>query len=229
MQVAWEARGNGAAATVTEDGWLVFQERLRDAREALIAASDADPDGYTAPTVMLSVCMGMGLDREEMEYTFRQAMAANPDNRQACATKLEYLHPKWLGSRDGNDYLTFAWALALHPGDGRMGETVLANLIFNNPISGLRFEAARVAMTGYYMRPAVWGVVRAAADRALEADPDDRIPLNQMARIAFLSNRLDTAREYFVRLGEDFSPAVFADRAEYDRIRREAGVPGAPR
>lgn len=225
VHLAWDARGGGVAATVTEEGWRVFHARLLDAREALADAADADPDGYSAPTAMLSVCMGMGLERVDVEFTFRDAMAANPDNRRACAAKLELLHPKWSGGEGYEEFLAFAWVLALHPGDGRLGTAALASLTSNFPVVGPRYEASRGWVMQFYAKSEVWAVVRAAGERTLREHPGDTYTLNLLARVAVLAGRHDVAGEYFERIGADFSPRVFTDQADYFLFRERAGLP----
>jgi hypothetical protein len=227
INVAWDARGTGLADTVPERAWEVFHARLGDAREVLADAAEADPTGFSAPTEMLTVCMGLSIDRAEMEYTFRQAMAANPLNRMACRRKLEILHPKWQGSPDGTDYMTFAWALALQPGASGLGMAGLDNVIGNMPAFGPRFEANRHAVTLYYSHPDVWGLVRTACERAMEATPGDDFALNLYARISAIALRPEVARDLYGRIGANFSPRVFADRAEYERFR--SMVVGPPR
>jgi hypothetical protein len=221
---AWDARGGGFADTVGDDAARVFEERLREAHEVLADAADADPAGFSAPATLISVCMGLGLDRAEMEDAFRRAITANPFDRSACGRKQEYLHPKWVGARDGSDYLLFAWTLALHPGPPEYPELALANLAFNHPIAGPRFEANLAAAADYYARPPVWALVRTAAGRVRDRDPGNTFVTSLYARMACVAGQYATAREQFQVLGDGFSLRVFADRADYDRFRREAGV-----
>jgi tetratricopeptide (TPR) repeat protein len=224
VRVAWDARGGGFAGTVTEAGWQVFYARLQDAQRVLAEAAEADPDGYTAPTAMLSVCMGLGLDREEAEDAFRCALAANPFNRTACHAKLEILHPKWQGSPDGTDYLSFAWALALHPPEYEFQQVALNSLLRNQRISAPAGLPGDADVHQYFSTPAVWSLVRTAAEQALRVNPDDGYVRSVYARVACAAAQLAVAREQFTRLGDAFSPLVFADRFEYDAHRRTAGV-----
>jgi uncharacterized protein YqfA (UPF0365 family) len=49
---------------------------------------------------MLTVCLGLAPERAEMELWFDRAMAADPNNRDACKAKLYNLEPKWHGSAE---------------------------------------------------------------------------------------------------------------------------------
>ena len=94
---AWDARGSGVAATVTEEGWRLFGEWLQEAEQAFEAAWAADQNCVTAPLKMLTVCKGLSHDRDTMERWFRRAMEIDGDSLEACDYKLDYLLPKWHG------------------------------------------------------------------------------------------------------------------------------------
>src|SRR5207253_8728587 len=83
---------------VTAEGWRLFNERLRRAERALTAAWAADPGCAGAAAEMITVCMGLGHDRETMDLWFRRAMEADGDCLAACEKKLACLMPKWGGS-----------------------------------------------------------------------------------------------------------------------------------
>ena len=97
---AWEARGDGLAHTVTEEGWRKMGERLAKAKEVLTRSWDLRPGGRQTPNLMLVLVKGLDGDRDEMELWFRRAMEADGDNAQACSLKMDYLDPKWHGSRE---------------------------------------------------------------------------------------------------------------------------------
>jgi len=224
VNLAWDARGGGFADTVPAAAFETFREHLREARGVLQDAADADPDGYTAPTRMLAVCLGLGGDRAEMEDAFRRALHANPDNRTACDLRLEYLHPKWHGSRDGADYLRACWAMALYPGEGWVQAGMLSNLFANHAIAGPRGEADRGAAARHYQSDDVFALVWTAC-RALEAGrPGETYYTQVLAVVASVTGRNEVARDAFSRAGPSFSPGVFLDQGEFDRLRREAEV-----
>ena len=97
---AWDARGGGPAAAVTPEGWKLFHDRLAEAEKRLTAAWDLDHECGQAAAGMVTVCMGLGRDRETMETWFRRAVAADPSRWDAFERKLAYLEPKWHGSAD---------------------------------------------------------------------------------------------------------------------------------
>jgi hypothetical protein len=98
--MAWANRGSGYASTVTPEGWKYFEEELDIAEQAARAGWREDPSLAGCATVMMTVCMGKGLERSEMEKWFRRAMLADPQNYDACWTKVQYLLPKWHGTEE---------------------------------------------------------------------------------------------------------------------------------
>lgn len=85
---AWDARGRGYANKVTEEGRRLMAERLGLAETALEEAWRLDPHDTLTAQWMLTVELGQGKGRARMEQWFRRAMAADPDNYQACMSKM---------------------------------------------------------------------------------------------------------------------------------------------
>ena len=97
---AWEARGIGLANTVTEPGKNLFGERLIEAYKTLTQAWAVEPSGARIPNLMLQLDKGLGAPRGEMEKWFQRALVADPNNMSACMLKMDWLDPKWYGSRE---------------------------------------------------------------------------------------------------------------------------------
>src|SRR5262249_32127672 len=91
---AWDARGSGFAEEVTDEGRRLLKERLRAAEAALTKAWQLDPSTARVAAAMITVAMGLGFPRADMETWFRRAMQADADCYPACAAKLLYLEPK---------------------------------------------------------------------------------------------------------------------------------------
>jgi hypothetical protein len=94
-QMAWFARGNGYADTITEEGAKIFAADLAIASQSLNRAWELDPKDSRIPLQMMRVELGQGKGRDTMELWFGRAMALNPDGYDACSSKLYYLEPKW--------------------------------------------------------------------------------------------------------------------------------------
>jgi hypothetical protein len=94
ITLAWHARGEGTSDTVTEAGWKLFSEHLRRAQSILEQAWQDDPKDERAATRMIVVCLGLEMDRPEMEKWFSRAMTVNTQSYAAASAKLNYLLPK---------------------------------------------------------------------------------------------------------------------------------------
>ena len=99
VDIAWKARGEGWASTVTDDGWKVFSEHLAKAREALVASWRENPKSPLAATKMITVVMaGAGRAGETERVWFDRAIAAQCDYRPAYSAIEWAYRPRWCGS-----------------------------------------------------------------------------------------------------------------------------------
>lgn len=103
---AWHARGSGFADTVTEEGWMLFGERLEQARDELNAAIAVNLDGWEAHAKMLVVAKGMGFPRSEADRHLNEAARAYPGNVNAYINMSQYLLRRWHGTSE--ELLAFA-------------------------------------------------------------------------------------------------------------------------
>ncbi|MBI3866890.1 MAG: hypothetical protein HY299_00015 [Verrucomicrobia bacterium] len=97
-EFAWEARGNGYADTVSEEGWRLFSERLEIAERALLKSWEMNPSDPETARALMGVELGQGRGRDRLEQWFSRAMKLNTNFYEACSIKLTYLEPKWHGS-----------------------------------------------------------------------------------------------------------------------------------
>ena len=192
---AWEARGNGYADTVTEEGNRLMQERLDDARRSIERAWTLRPGDALTACCGLDTTIGGSGDRAEMEEWFRRAMTADGDCWRACQSKLYWLEPKWYGSPE--EVIAF----------GRQcGAT-------NNSIAGLTTfepEAYLLADSGpdnppggdFWRSPEVWNRSRSIFDEYLKTRPYDYIQLTRYAIIAALTGHHADATRLFDQVGD---------------------------
>ena len=95
---AWQARGRGAASTVSAEAGREFDARLGTAAAALEAAWALNPRDSRICLAMLRVDMGHSRGRKHFEMWFQRGMKVAPGNWDLCSAKLEYLRPRWYGS-----------------------------------------------------------------------------------------------------------------------------------
>ena len=99
IDLAWEARGNGWASTVTPEGWKGFHEHLVEARRNLTRAWELRPDLPLAASRMMTVALGSS-DITEMRQWFDRAIAAQVDYPGVWKSMRWGLRPRWHGSHD---------------------------------------------------------------------------------------------------------------------------------
>jgi len=240
---AWEARGRGMADTVTEKGARTFAACLGEAERTLRQAWIADPKAYRTPTLMLRIMTGLGGERAEMETWFRRAMELKDDNVAACIEKMNYLDPKWHGSRD--ELMAFHQACRATK-NWRGGLTLVSADAYMRWYLQLGGNEA----DGYLHSREVWDDIRSIYDEYLSHYPKDHAARSAYAGFGFYCGHPEVAEKEFNALGDRLVGTKFfsledakqsqafyalkarAEKAEADRKAAEAARrknPGAPR
>jgi hypothetical protein len=208
---AWDARGSGLAATVTEEGWRLFGERLREAEDALTRSWELDRTNAPAARLMITVAMGLQYPRRDMEVWFRRAMTADPDCVEACTAKLTFLEPKWGGSEEA--VLTFARECARTK--DLEGGLPFVLVLAHRTLAGYRADRA-----AYYRQdPSVWQDFQAVCEGYLEKYPDSHYDRTSYARHAYNCGRFREAHRQFEQLGGRYWRPAFVNDEDYRRVR----------
>jgi hypothetical protein len=95
---AWEARGGGAADTVSREAWNVWFDRLRQAENSLDAALEIDPNCAEAWHYLIILGRARQLPAEERWRRFEGLLAADPHHLFGHEQMLTALMAKWSGS-----------------------------------------------------------------------------------------------------------------------------------
>ena len=215
VQWAWQARGSGVAATVTEKGWKLMGERLTEAEAALEKAYELDPKDPRAPTEMLNVVLGNSSPREEMEKWFKRAMEADPDNFQACAKKAYYLTPKWNGSEEEE----LAFANECYNSDNWRGSLPF---MLQEVHRGLADDSG--APETYYARPEVWKDIQRVYEPFLQAEPDNKSVRSAYCYYACRSGHWALANKQFELLGAEVPLMYFSSAEQIKTFRAKAAA-----
>ncbi len=194
---AWEARGNGTADTVTEDGWEKMNDRTARAKALIERAWALKPGVYYTALLRLRLSIAVDRDRDEMERWFRRAMEANGNGLQACRAKAYWLEPKWFGSEE--DLIAFGRLC----GDTKNWE---AGITLLEPECGLIATSAWDRPPGgdFWKSPEVWKRCRAIFEEYLSHNPEDNAQRSRYAIIASLTGHHGEATEQYEKLGENF-------------------------
>jgi tetratricopeptide (TPR) repeat protein len=165
-EMAWTARGGGYVSTVTEEGEKIFETDLAIAENALTNAWKLNPKDARIADKMISVELGQGQGRDQMELWFDRAMKIDPDDLDACNAKLIYIEPKWHGSVQ--DMLDFGRECLQNTNWGGRVPIILVNV--HDEIYNLYIDESE--QTNYWKRPEVWHDVKASYDRFFELNPN---------------------------------------------------------
>ncbi len=210
VKYAWNSRGSGVGSTVTDQGRTIFNERLQEAERLLEKAYGLEPNDPVVPASLITVAMGLGHNREQVEAQFQRALKADPSDYWAYNVMLTYLMPKWHGSRD--EMFAFARYWAKNSPAGSMGPLVLAKA---------HWEMFTITKNPAYFRDqAVWTELKGVYSSLLESFPRSKELHNWMARSAFLSGDVTTALREIAIIGEEGMPSVWGSLTEYQDVRR---------
>lgn len=205
---AWDARGNGYADTVTEEGWKLFAARLAQARELL----DADPALQRWPgyfEVMLIIAMGEGWERPRYDRLFDRAVQLAPDYETFYFRKALNLQPKWSG-RDESEWVEFARqsaaATRAEHGDEFYARIVWATL----PPATATVEKFRAAGVE-------WSRMRAGFHDMARRYPASTWNRNAFCFYAYLMNDRETAAPLFEALQGKSAVEIWRSVAAFER------------
>jgi hypothetical protein len=207
---AWDARGSGMAATVTDVGWKQFESRLAEARKALEEAWALHPATNTVTADMMLTVLKGSDDRAEMEKWFERAMKADSDNLQACEAKMDWLDPKWHGTAE--DVLAFGRACRATK-NWRVGIPLLYADAHLRASRRLPPDEQR----SFYLADGVWDGIKEVYEEYLRHHPDHHWARSQYAAFCYLCGQDAESDKQFRTLGEHL---VFSTRFPEDWMKR---------
>lgn len=210
IEMAWFARGNGYANTVSKEGWKLFSKRLAIAENALTNAWCLNPKDERIPLEMISVELGQGEGRDRMELWFNRGMALDPNDYDLCKAKLYYLEPKWYGSED--DLLAFGWECVQSKVWG--GRVPLILLDAREAIYRYLDDSEK---TNYWKRPDVWLDVQSAFDRFFALNPNATGWYQNYAWYAYRCEQWKKLNELIPKLGP-INYSYFGGKAAFDKM-----------
>lgn len=198
IHFAWDARGNGFADTVTEEGAKKFVERLVAAHKVLTACWTLKPGDYRTANLMLAIEKGIGGERADMEKWFERAMKACSVNKEACEQKLDWLDPKWHGSLE--EMMAFGRACR-DTKNWHSGITLLlADAHFRKNLHLVKAEPNKKYMHSEEVREDVQGVY----EEYLKHYPDHNVERSRYAALCYVCGLYAESDKQFKILGDSF-------------------------
>lgn len=204
---AWQARGDGWAFTVTPAGGQAFEDRLKLAQQEMEQAIQVNPSGWTAHRQLIVVAMGRSLPRDFMERHFAKAVEFCPTYQPAYAAKLNYLKPRWHGTKE--DLLAFGEKCAAtgywEDGIPQLFQSVIEDYSLDGDNSASRYSSFR--------DPALWKAFTTYYQSALEhgGTQDRRQAINSYAKWGVAAGRFEDVVVPFqmLRDPERFDESIF--------------------
>ena len=215
IQMAWEARGNGYADTVTDEGWKLFGERLAIAEESLHRARMLNPKDPRIAEAVLVVELGQGKGPGRLDMWFKRAMELNPNDYSACSKKLYYLEPKWHGSVE--EMLQFGHECVTNKKWG--GQVPLILVKARDSIQDHCIAPSE--KDNYWKRPEVWADIKSAFERYFELNPSNTSWYSSYALHAYRAEQWDTLNKIIPKLNLA-NYDYFSGKDEYDKMVRLA-------
>jgi hypothetical protein len=211
---AWQARGSGYANTVSKEGWEKYGERLGVAEEFLLRAYELNPTDPRAPSELMTIAKALSYEPEEMEKWFKTAIAVDPRYYRPYTNKLNYLMPKWYGSKE--EMFAFARQCSeTSPAASRVGLILLDA----HDEMFWRSGDTKEERKKYYQQPHVWGEIKVTYKEFLGKHPDSRWDRNFLAKSACRALDYEEARRQFEIIGDNFEEEVWGSEKNFIRNR----------
>lgn len=215
LRLAWGYRGPGYAGNVTPEGWKLMEQHLMIANEALTNAWRLNPGDVRIADCMLSVTLGQGSGKDQLNYWFQQAMALDPNDYAACTCRVRYESPEWYGSK--REALDFGRECATNRAWGGRVPLILLDahdLIRVDPNS-------TIDQTNYWKQPGVWEDIKLSFDRFFQLNPGETYRYSQYAYYAYQCGQW----QQFLDLIQKSNPidySYFDSKEEFDRMVQTA-------
>ena len=204
VNYAWDARGEGSSDTVSDNGWKLFGERAKEAKQILVKASTLKtkcPEWYVA---MESVALAQGWDRQDEQALLEQAISSEPGYYYVYRLHATYLLPKWYGA------------------DGETEEfaTTIADRIGGEKGDEIYFQIAGFLVCNCDDQPQLkhmsWPRIQKGFAGLEQEYGVSLTNLNQLALMAVKLRDSVVADRSFRRIGDEWSEAAWKKQDNFD-------------
>lgn len=213
LNYAWQARGQGDAASVTAEGGRLMQERLKLAETELQRAEGKCPEWYY---VMLQVGRLKGWEAEDLTNFLQRAITFEPEFYYSYQEVARGLMPKWRGK--AGDVEKFAEDSANKVG-GQAGDilywqitqSIIGDRDLGNIVQHLSWSRA---MVGHQALVAQYGVTS--------------VRQNQLAQMAARFGDYMVTDETMTQIGDHWDPSTWGTKEYFDKVKtwaRNSAVP----
>lgn len=215
---AWKARGGDVADKVSDEGWKLFGERLKEASEVLEQAeqiSRGDPEWYNA---MLMVTAARDWNRSEADALVDESLRREPGYFYIVRAQANSLLPKWYGEPGDTERFVAKIADRIGGEEGDATYFFVAEAILTEPANCSLCSPP----------PMSWARIRrgyAAIERLYGTNNFEK---NAYALIALQAGDRETARSTLEKIGENWDPEVWGSRALFESGRVFTNLESTP-
>jgi hypothetical protein len=206
---AWKARGGDLADKVSDEGWKLFDERLKEASQVLEQAeqiSRGDPEWYNA---MLITTAPRDWNRSKAEALVDESLSREPGYFYIVRVQANNLLPRWYGEPGDTERFVAKIADRIGGADGDATYFFVAEAILT--------ETANCSLCS--PPPMSWARLRlgyAAIERLYGTNNFEK---NAYAFLAVQAGDRETARGAFEKIGDNWDPDVWGSRTQFERDR----------
>jgi hypothetical protein len=213
VNYAWQARGDGDAASVTPEGGRLMHERLKLAETELLGAEAKCPEWYY---VMLQIGRLKGWNTEDLTAMLQKAIAFEPEFYYSYQEVARSLMPKWRGKE--GDVEKFAEESANKAGSKagdilyvQIVQSIIGDRELGNIVQHLSWSRA---MVGYQALVAQYGVTP--------------VRQNQLAQMAARFGDYMVTDETLTQIGDRWDPGTWGTKEYFEKVKtwaRDSAVP----
>ena len=210
---AWHERGNGYDNEVKKEAWPIIYERLDKAWKIV---SEPLPEGFAdcpeRHNLLLVLANAKGIERNEFEVLFQEAVRLEPKFYGFYFNKAEYLQERWHGKE--GEWQKFIDDAATNNTAGE-GATIYTRTAWSKFGLWKSFNGEGIS----------WDKMKTGFVQITQNFPDSPFILNGFAKFACLDEDNKTIIDLFNKIDPDkYLPEVWGG-VEVETCRKKAGLP----
>lgn len=207
LTYGWKARGSGYSNTISDDGWLLFNERMQLAAQTLVEAYKLPEKCPYWYELMQAILRTEGLDKQKMRDLFDHAVAFEPDFYHFYQEQATYLLPKWGGE----------------PGDAEGFAEETYKRVGGKEGAFLYFSIAATIYCDCANEPKPmqlsWKVIQEGYEYMNSKYGTNNLKENQMALLAFQAGDRKAAHDLFAQIGDAWNHETWRSKSRFEQVK----------
>jgi hypothetical protein len=204
---AWVARGSGYAATVTPEGWKLFNERIEEAHVVLEGSANMQPMCPQWFSEMMTISLALNWEADKEREIFERGTRFEPEYFYLYQQYANYLLPKWDGEPGQ------ASAFAKESADKVGGEE--GNIVY--------YHIATVLISrhnkNFPLQEMDWNRIRSGGEAVVAKYGQSRTVANWLAFMAYQYRDAAEAQKEFALIGDEWGRSIWLQRDYFNRAR----------